>query len=675
MLINEGGENIKKYPYIKQKGLKECGPACVQMILKYHHGYVSINKLSEMLQTNQNGTTAYHINETLKSLGFNSIGVKNSNLSDLKLPCIAHVIINHSYQHYVVVYKINFKKKTLLIADPATSLKSIKFEEFNKIWTGISIQMYPIKQITYQTEPNILKFIWYYIKKNFKLIILINFTSLFVSFLSIISSLFLPLVVSNINKKFILALCASFLLIFSFKDLFNFIKNKLVINLNLKLDKQLSLDIFLKILNLPYRYYYRKTTGEIVSYFNDLYVVKDVIHYFSQIFFMELPLLIILAIILCCINPFFILLLILNILIYFLIYKLTNNLIIEKMTRQKYQINSYIVEAISGFETIKNLHIQNNINTKFISHYQKFTKLNKQVFNQNNLFSLIKNLIEHFTILIMVILIIQNNHNIHNLIIIYVLITASLNLVKNIFDFEYQLTELKASLNNIAELLIYTPKPLIKSSVNGDIQIKHLNFTYDNKDLILKDINLTIKNASKVFVTGGSGSGKTTLFKILKGYYQNYQGNIVIGQTDIQNHYFQDIIYVSSKEILFTGPLIDNLTLKTKNPDCVHICEIENIAQNNYYQLIEENGFNLSSGQKQRIVLARALCNFNILIIDEGLNQVSIDMERRILKKLFAKYPKKTIIYISHRLDNLDLFDQFIKINKGQIVLNTKRNN
>ena len=83
----------------------------------------------------------------------------------------------------------------------------------------------------------------------------------------------------------------------------------------------------------------------------------------------------------------------------------------------------------------------------------------------------------------------------------------------------------------------------------------------------------------------------------------------------------------------------------------------------------------MSGGQKQRIILARALNHFNILIIDEGLNQVSVDMERRILKKLFKEYKDKTIIYISHRLDNLDLFEKFIKIDNGKIVINTTRNN
>ena len=83
----------------------------------------------------------------------------------------------------------------------------------------------------------------------------------------------------------------------------------------------------------------------------------------------------------------------------------------------------------------------------------------------------------------------------------------------------------------------------------------------------------------------------------------------------------------------------------------------------------------MSGGQKQRIVLARALNNFQILIIDEGLNQVSVDMERRILKSILKKYSDKTIIYISHRLDNLDLFEKYVKIQNGKVVLDTKRNN
>ena len=102
------------------------------------------------------------------------------------------------------------------------------------------------------------------------------------------------------------------------------------------------------------------------------------------------------------------------------------------------------------------------------------------------------------------------------------------------------------------------------------------------------------------------------------------------------------------------------------------MCYLDEIAQENdlgYHTLLEENGFNISDGQKQRIVLARSLQDFSLLIIDEGLNALDINLEREILKNLFKYYKDKTIIVISHRLNNLDLFDRFIKLEDGQLTL------
>ena len=107
------------------------------------------------------------------------------------------------------------------------------------------------------------------------------------------------------------------------------------------------------------------------------------------------------------------------------------------------------------------------------------------------------------------------------------------------------------------------------------------------------------------------------------------------------------------------------------------ICEIKQIIENSnlgFNMLIEDSGFNLSNGERQRIALARALlCNFEILILDESLNQVDVLMEKRILKKLFDYYKNKTIIFISHRLNNIELFDHIIEIRKGKIIKNAFR--
>ena len=133
--------------------------------------------------------------------------------------------------------------------------------------------------------------------------------------------------------------------------------------------------------------------------------------------------------------------------------------------------------------------------------------------------------------------------------------------------------------------------------------------------------------------------------------------------------------------MLFNDTLYNNLIFDNSDSfkllDVTKICCIDEVMDNNlgFNMLIEENGFNLSGGERQRIMLARSLLrNFNILIIDEGLNQVDIDLERKILKKLFKYYKNKTIIVISHRLDNLDLFDNLIQIEKGKVVRNEIKN-
>jgi len=200
--------------------------------------------------------------------------------------------------------------------------------------------------------------------------------------------------------------------------------------------------------------------------------------------------------------------------------------------------------------------------------------------------------------------------------------------------------------------------------------IENLEYSFKNK--VLKNINLKIDKGTKLMVTGPSGSGKSTLFKVLKGYYDNYIGSVKIDNLEGKYYTFENVVYVSSKEILFSGTLEDNLTFR--GFASLDVCELDDITDD-FKLVIQEDGFNLSSGQKQRIVLARALYDFDILIIDEGLNQVSEDMERVILKNLFKKYKDKTIIVISHRMGNLDLFDRLLEIEDGRVVLDEIRNN
>lgn len=648
------------------------------MILKYYHGYVSLDKLSEMMNTTQNGTTAYDIKETLKELGFNSYGFKSENIDRLQLPCIAHVIIKSSYKHYVVIYKVNSKRKTLLIADPSTGLKRITFDEFKQIWTGVTIHMHPTTHIVYEPKPKTLKFIWYYIKKHLKLVVVIQLLSIIISLLTVTSSMFFPLIISFLNnraKLYIVFLV--FMFIFILKNFCSFIKNKLLTKLNLDLNQELQVDVFTKILNLPYRYYRRKTTGEITSYFNDLYTIRNAISNFTQISLIELPLILLLMFFVFKINIFIFIITLAVILLIFvisLIYQKKQNIWMSESLRHKALVNSYITENIMGFETVKNLNITDKVRNVFKDKYQMFYKTAQKIFTYETNSEFCKDLINDIGILLIAIMIFKISNDLNLFVILFILSSFLISSLRNILDFNYQINEVKSALINITELTAKKSENINAVKAYGNIVIKNLNYSYNKDNYVLKGINLTIKKNSKVMVTGSSGSGKSTLFKIIKGYYKDYEGSVQIGKYEVNKYHFENIIYVSQKEILFTGTLKDNLNLKSENPKSIEICEIDDFSKDNN-ELIEEDGFNLSGGQRQRIVLARALNDFDILIIDEGLNQVSVDMERRILKNLFKNYSNKTIIYISHRLDNLDLFDRYIKIQKGKVVIDTKRNN
>lgn len=648
------------------------------MILKYYHGYVSLDKLSEMMNTTQNGTTAYDIKETLKELGFNSYGFKSENIDRLQLPCIAHVIIKSSYKHYVVIYKVNSKRKTLLIADPSTGLKRITFDEFKQIWTGVTIHMYPTTHIVYEPKPKTLKFIWYYIKKHLKLVVVIQLLSIIISLLTVTSSMFFPLIISFLNnraKLYIVFLV--FMFIFILKNFCSFIKNKLLTKLNLDLNQELQVDVFTKILNLPYRYYRRKTTGEITSYFNDLYTIRNAISNFTQISLIELPLILLLMFFVFKINIFIFIITLAVILLIFvisLIYQKKQNIWMSESLRHKALVNSYITENILGFETVKNLNITDKVRNVFKDKYQMFYKTAQKIFTYETNSEFCKDLINDIGILLIAIMIFKISNDLNLFVILFILSSFLISSLRNILDFNYQINEVKSALINITELTAKKSENINAVKAYGNIVIKNLNYSYNKDNYVLKGINLTINKNSKVMVTGSSGSGKSTLFKIIKGYYKDYEGSVQIGKYEVNKYHFENIIYVSQKEILFTGTLKDNLNLKSENPKSIEICEIDDFSKDNN-ELIEEDGFNLSGGQRQRIVLARALNDFDILIIDEGLNQVSVDMERRILKNLFKNYSNKTIIYISHRLDNLDLFDRYIKIQKGKVVIDTKRNN
>ena len=667
------------------------------MIINFYGGNLPIDQIRDLTKTDKNGTTAFHIIEACKSIGFNAEGIKTSleqlNKENLILPCIAHVVIDGKYKHFVVIYKIDFKNKKIIIADPSCSIKKITFSEFQKMWSGVLITLYPLKKLPLTQNISFIDFLLKIIKLHKAFIFNIIMLSIFITMFSVISSFYMKNILDAINYNNLTIIFIFFLFINIFKILSDFFRNKLLIYLNQKIDLLLTLDTYKKIISLPYNYYHTRTTGDIISRVNDLSIIRNMITKVSLSLFIDLPLALVTFIIFYIINTklFFISLIIVFIYLLLMIFsknRITNN--INTIQVNKSETMSYMIETINGFETVKSVGNETQIIDKFEKKYVKFLKNIFKFDNYNNTISILKDLVNAMGYLTIIYvsakMVILGNLTFGDLLVFVNLLNYFLEPIKNIIDLNSEIKEAKNSLRRILELFKNENK---KQTFIDNVKVKeiffnNLSYSYDYKEKQLKNINLKLKK-QKILILGKSGSGKSTLFKLLMRYYEIPRNQITINGYDI-NDYKDDVIkqnfsYISQNEILYTDSIYNNLKID-KNITEEQIIEIskkcfidEFLNDLGLNMLIEENGYNLSGGQRQRIILARALLkNFEVLIIDEGLSQMDINLERKILKNLFKMYENKMIIVISHRLDNMDLYDRVIELKNGEIVKDVFKN-
>jgi len=679
-----------KYPFTKQDGLKNCACACMQMIIKYYNGYISLEDLSNYLNTDKTGTSALKIVEVFKEIGFNAEGIKTSlseiNNDNLILPAIAHVTIDKSYNHYIIIYKINFKKKYLLIADPNSKIKKISYEEFDKIWNNVLIISYPLKPVVKNAEVKLFKVVLDILKNYKKSILELFFMSFIYMIATIAFSFYLKLLFDLISSpsNYLLFIFIFFMLIYILKIITNYLRNKLLIFVNQKIDISMNMDVYKKVLTLPYQYYRNRTTGEIISKINDLEKIRNLINNLILTLFMDFPLTIFSALILYMINPnmFFISLVVL--ICYILIFIISKHFLNEKTNsfyEEKASMTSYMFESINGFETVKGLNIENSIIRKYENKYVKYLKkivdLDNFINNQNLVKEIVNSISEVIIMYYGILLVVDGTITLGTLIAFNSISMFFFSPIRNIISLDLSIEEAKKAIKKVYEMFEDKENKLINKEVNGNIKINNLSYIYNYDNEVLKNIKLDIKQGEKVVIAGRSGSGKSTLLKIIMKYYEVKRDKIFIGNDDINDigNIRNSVSYISQNEILFTDSLYNNINLdnndSNKFTNVVKDCYVDEIINDNklgYNMIIEENGFNISGGQKQRIILSRALLSkFNILLVDEGLNQVDVNLERKILKNIFNRHKDKTIIFVSHRLENLDLYDHFIELENGLI--------
>ena len=692
----------RKIPIVKQEGIKDCGAASLLSIIRYYGGNISLEKLRELTKTTKSGTTAYHLTFCAEKLGFISKGIKCNSITELKdkieSPFIAHVIINKSYKHYIVVYNINYKKKRITIMDPSYGIKSLTFDEFSEIWSKIIITFHPVKKLPKYTYKNniliLIKNIIFNNKKVFKSII---FLSILITIFNIINSYYFKiiiddLVLSSLNNFYIISFIFSIIIIL--KCTSEYFRNQLILYANQKIDYLLFIKTFNHVMNLPYDYFKNKTTGEIISRINDLGYIKEAISKVTVTIFVDLLLLIISSLILFGINKDLFLITLIIFVLYFIIIIIFSPIykkLIADSQEKNAKVNSDLVESINGFETVKSLNLQNKVINKVENKYIENLLIDKKVSKSSNIQHLIKDLISGLGILLILFIgylkVLDGDISLGELITYNSLLIYFLEPIKNVLELEPLIRYALSSFKRINELYeidlenLEIDNKYTGEKIKGDISINNFSYSINDKDIILNNINLKINKGEKVMFIGKSGCGKSTLLRSLLKYSNIKRDKILIDNKDVNDYNSkelrQNITYVSQNETLFTDSILKNIIIDReityeKFLYMSKLTEVDKICNNKYLgydTLLEENGFNISGGERGRIILCRALLNdSNIILLDEALNEVDVNMERRILKNIFKEMKNKTIIIVSHRLENMDLFNKVVYMESGSIT-------
>ena len=672
---------------IRQRDEKDCGVCSLLSIIRYYKGNVPLEQLRLDAKTSNEGTTAWNLIVASKKYGFDAMGMQVENIRDIKrLPAIAHMNLKKGFNHYVVIEKIT--KDKIILMDPAKGKVIKSLCEFQNEWSGVVLLFYPKQKIVVLKNEvtlfKIFKKIFASEKKIIKIIVLVSFLlTIFTIVLGYYFQMFNSLYMDKYPINYLKVLVIIFSSIICLKLFLTYYRSYLENHLNKNIDCLITSDFLKHLFNLPLKVITSRKSGEILSRVNELTSIKGLITEIFITYSLDFLLVLITTFLLISINSNLFLILFLTTMIYLFIGIITKKSIFEKAYQNisyEAELNNTILENIKMINSIKNLdsvdNTLNKVEEKLTEYLYDTYKLNIYL-NKTKIFKISCYEVGQFLISTYGFYLVYNGIiNIVDLITFNTLLSFYFEPLKNIIDCIPKYSFMKASISKINDFLSIKKENLGTATATDGygISINHLKYSYNKYQNILDDVNININEGQFILLQGASGTGKSTLCNILNKNITDYSGEVILGKLDYKDISIKtirdNITYVGQNENIFTGTIKENIILDNKIPDIdlnkvCKICKVDDIISKKTFRLesvIGSDEGNISGGEKQRIILARAvLKNSNILILDEALSEVDINLELEILKNIRESYKNKTIIYISHK-KYPNIFDEVINM-------------
>jgi ATP-binding cassette, subfamily B, bacterial len=691
----------------------DCGPTCLRMIAKYYGKSYSLQDLRSVSHTTREGSSLLGLSEAAELIGFKTLGVKvafNKLKDEVPFPCIAH----WNQQHFVVIYEI--KKDTITVADPGHGLLKYSKEEFMRSWVSdgkdegilLLLEATPdfynkeaIGGVIQEEKKRSLSFFFNYLfahkKLIWQLVIGLLAGSLLQLLFPFLTQSIVDIGIQNHDVKFIYLVLFAQLMLFFGRTSIEIIRGWILMHISSRVNISLVSDFFIKLMKLPISFFDVKMTGDIMQRIGDHSRIQNFLTGSSLSTLFSLFNLFIFSAVLAWYNVQILIVFLIGSLFYFvwIMFFMKRRADLDfKRFQQSSQNQSKEMELILGMQEIK-LHNAERQKRWQWEHIQvKLFKINLQSLSlsqvQNSGSSLINELKNIIITFLSAKLVLDGNITLGIMLSISYIIGQLNSPILELVGFLQQWQDARLSFDRLSE--IHNKKdemPTSESFVNDfdlaqDIVLKDLSFKYDalQDHYTLDNLNLSILHGKTTAIVGSSGSGKTTLMKLILKFYEPTKGELLLGTQNFKNLspkvWRENCGVVMQEGYIFSDTIANNIAVGVDNVDkarlkyaakTANIKEFIEALPLGYNTKIGGEGIGISTGQKQRILIARAVYkNPQQLFFDEATSALDANNEKIIIENLKEFFTGKTAIVVAHRLSTVKNADQIIVLENGKLV-------
>ena len=699
----------------RQHDCMQCGIACLQMICNYYGKEYSLDSLSKICFATTEGVSMLGISETATSLGFHVVNVKCTvkTLTEVSLPSILH----WNQNHFVVLYRVKNEKK-FYIADPGKGLVTYSLEEFKKHWIstnsngqdkGIAMflettptffthQMEDKKKISGKRS---FHFLFGYVKKYRKyfgqVILGLIVGSLSQLVLPFLTQSIVDVGIKNQDIGFVWLILLGQLMLTISRTAIDFIRRWLLLHISLRINISLVSDFFIKLLKLPMSFFDTKLMGDLMQRMNDHSRVNNFLTQQTLNITFAMLTFVVFSVVLFFYNKLVFAIFLLGSILYgvwMTLFLKRRKLLDYELFEQQAINNNKTYEFITTIQESKLQDCEQrrrweweDTQAELFGVQMKSLKLQQTQEAGSIFINEVKNII---ITVVAATAVIHGQMTLGMMLAVQYIIGQLNSPVEQLMNFFYSLQDVKISLeriNEIHQMDDENGKEGLLTSIedkNEGIDIKNIMFKYDPHALrkTIDDVNIHIPQSKVTAIVGASGSGKTTLIRLMLGYYPVLEGTINIGNTDInklnKKWWRRQCGVVMQDGVIFSESIARNIAVDDGDIDKERLLKAAEIACIKDYIMalplkfntkIGRDGVGLSQGQKQRILIARAVYkNPDYIFLDEATNSLDANNERSIVENLDKFYKGKTVVIVAHRLSTVKNADQIVVIDHGKVV-------